>query len=164
MPTCKRHWERLTHDLDMLGKLSKSNLSIEWQITILFYIAVHAVDALLADGENPQHPNTHDTRDSYINYEGHFKKLNEDEYESYRALYSLSIKARYMSAPKQVDYTKVTQADLFKALCKADFLLGAISKKLGRTINPVQIHCSNIANPSHLTFFKSLHEKLPIAS
>lgn len=131
---------------------------------MLFYIGVHAIDALLASSDNPQHPNTHDIRERYINPKGLFKKLNQNDYNAYKALYSLSIKARYMSEPGQTTFTKVSDGDVIKAIKMTDSLLCSISKQLKRTVSPVKIHCREMSNPSKFTHFKSVHEDLQIAS
>ena len=163
MPNCDRHWTRLEHDLSMLSKLSVSDLSIEWKITILFYISVHAVDAFLAKQEMPQHPNTHDKRKEYINPNGRFKLFSKEEYAVYSGLYSLSIKSRYMSEPGQTSYKRVSEDDFYKALKLTDKLISFICPKVGKSVSPVRLFCVNMANPSPLTFFLNWNASRPIA-
>lgn len=75
----------------------------DWSITILFYAALHYIDAFLA-GKN-LHPLNHENRDDEIERNGSLTDL----YRDYRRLKDLSRAARYEIAcysPETVEVAK----------------------------------------------------------
>jgi hypothetical protein len=76
--------EALANSLDL-----NANINVDWAITILFYAALHYVDAFLA--VKSHHPPNHDSRDSEIQTNGSLSVI----YSDYRRLKDRSIAARY---------------------------------------------------------------------
>ena len=90
MPQREQHLTRATENEALaLGLNRKSGVCIDWAITMLFYSALHWIDAYLA-GKN-FHPATHQIRDDEVENNGSLSAVFND----YRRLKDLSRAARY---------------------------------------------------------------------
>jgi hypothetical protein len=90
VPSKEDHLNRAQENEDLAGSLDlNSTLNVDWAITILFYAALHYVDAYLA--VKPIHPPSHESRDSEIQNNGSLSII----YNDYRRLKDKSIAARY---------------------------------------------------------------------
>lgn len=92
---------------------AKSNLSFlksildqkdywDWKVTVSFYVAVHLINAHLANKAN-LHYRSHDRVDKAINpfYPTSVTKLTEDNYLAYTKLQGLSRRSRYLINEKK---------------------------------------------------------------
>ncbi len=115
MPERHEHLQR-ARDNELLAAQLKADVgfSNDWAITMLFYSALHYVDAFLAGKR--MHPLNHDDRDEEIERNGSLT----DIYRHYRRLKDFSRSARYEIA----NYAK---ADVHLARTK----LEAIKNHLG---------------------------------
>ena len=91
MPQRHEHLKRARENEKLAQALKKlkSSSGVDWAITVLFYSALHYVDAFLA-GKNC-HPLTHEDRNDEIEANGSLAGIFND----YRRLEDLSREARY---------------------------------------------------------------------
>lgn len=76
---------------------------IEWQITTLFYSALHYVKALLVKKKLPR-TNTHEQLEKVINPKNHHSPFDETSYYLYNELYRSSRSMRYDVYPDNSDF------------------------------------------------------------
>ncbi|MDP2541613.1 hypothetical protein CSC81_09870 [Tenacibaculum discolor] len=93
--------EHINHSIDNLNFLSKVNETIndrwDWQVTICFYTALHLINAHIVDktGRNYlSHSQVEDAINPYATLS--VSKLDEDTYKSYKKLFQLSRRSRYL--------------------------------------------------------------------
>jgi len=96
-----KQWHLQKKDSNLLAK---AQLAIsagqfwDWEITILFYAALHYVDSFFSELTPPEHPKKHGKRRKLVG--NHLNPIAED----YRLLNALSENARYESfTPRQSD-------------------------------------------------------------
>jgi hypothetical protein len=91
VPQRHEHLKRAQENEKLATALKKlrSPSGIDWAITVLFYSALHYIDAFLA-GKNC-HPLTHDNRNDEIEANGCLSEISND----YRRLEDMSREARY---------------------------------------------------------------------
>lgn len=95
------------HNKDTHDFLHTKNPSyVDWEITTLFYAALHLVNGYFKRNGIPLPRNHHD-RSILMN-----EKLHS-LYPTYRKLYALSIKARYKWKNKMNDSNRKMQKDVF---------------------------------------------------
>ena len=94
MPTTAEHIVKATGNekfADSLGMADQSQ--IDWKLTVIFYAAMHYVEAHLAKSLN-MHLRSHTTRDGYVTREATLKKArteyNHLKYYAYNARYEVS--------------------------------------------------------------------------
>jgi len=92
MPARDNHITQARHNRDFFGSFDTSRYS-DWAATVLFYTALHYIDAFLATQGGPQgqHPNRHDVRDNYMTRIQELKPIASD----YFRLKNFSSSARY---------------------------------------------------------------------
>jgi hypothetical protein len=98
VPDRNEHLTRARQTESLASSLNANlGVVVDWAITMLFYAALHYVDAYLA-GKN-MHPLSHDQRDREIESNGSLSVI----YNDYRRLKDLSRAARYEIAnfPKE---------------------------------------------------------------
>ncbi len=78
-----------------------------WEVTVLFYSALHYADAFLAT--QGIHPRSHDSRIASV-------KLYTGAWEDYRHLYRLSLAARYNMAPFTPAVSDEVRAGAFRRI------------------------------------------------
>ena len=111
--------EQSKHNIDSNRYLAKANPDYrDWEITTLFYSAIHLVNAYFLLATNKK-PNTHDKR----------KKLIESElnsiYRDYYSLECLSRKARY-----EPTYQNLTPEEVNKAIDCYNAIFAHVKKQL----------------------------------
>lgn len=93
MPDYQAHLDKARANTQVYESLRESGLPVDWQVVVLFYAAVHYVEAMAAiDGI---HNETHVERELYIR-----NNHPEDFWVLYDQLKQESLKARYLSNSK----------------------------------------------------------------
>ncbi len=92
MPNSNKHLQIINHNYNALSHLSNPNPSnyTDWCITIIFYMALHFVQAYLADKKN-EHITNHSTLQQKIREDQNLRST----YNTYRHLQDDSVNARY---------------------------------------------------------------------
>jgi hypothetical protein len=94
MPDQQKHLAQAQHNEELYHHLADATPRfIDWQITALFYAALHYVDAYLA--KFAIHPNSHEERSTWMGRESVLKTI----YAVYRDLQNRSRDARYEIYP-----------------------------------------------------------------
>lgn len=90
MPTQQKHLQQAQRNEELYHYLAHvAPAYTDWQITALFYAALHYIDAYLA-GHNV-HPSSHEERNGLVAIEGSLRRI----YVAYRDLEDRSRDARY---------------------------------------------------------------------
>ena len=89
MPTLIEHLKQSENNFLLSSKLPPIEGSTDWEITILFYAAVHYVEAYFST--NNLHYQTHGSRETAIRRDPKIAKIFRD----YREMYEYSRTARY---------------------------------------------------------------------
>ena len=91
MPTKEQHVLKATENESFARSLDEnSQVSINWKLVVLFYVAVHYVEAYLAKSLGV-HLRSHTTRDNYITREANLRKIRIE----YNHLKFFAYNARY---------------------------------------------------------------------
>ncbi|HEV59161.1 MAG TPA: hypothetical protein ENN87_16960 [Phycisphaerales bacterium] len=90
MPKTEEHVALACHNLDVLAYLALRPEFSDWMVTVAFYAALHAVEAVLWHKEK-KHGQSHDRRESILKHNRTYEKI----WRHYRKLKSLSLIARY---------------------------------------------------------------------
>jgi hypothetical protein len=83
---------------------------VEWAVTIMFYAALHLIEATLAPSA---HSSNHNARNQTVQFDARFHPI----YRHYRELYRRSLDARYECTPftiLQVQHLYATQYEPIK--------------------------------------------------
>jgi hypothetical protein len=93
LPTQRRHLQQAEHNEALFSQLEVfSPQFLDWQVTTLFYAALHYVDAYLATAPpTGVHPDTHRDRLHLVETERNLRPIARD----YRLLMTQSVQARY---------------------------------------------------------------------
>lgn len=119
MPTQQRRLQQARRNEDLYHHLATvAPTYIDWQITALFYSALHYVDAYLA--KHNVHPSSHAERDRLITMESVLRRI----YTAYRDLESYSRDARYELHSIAPGYEQTLYSNQFTAI--RDYLLAVI--------------------------------------
>lgn len=118
MPSKEEHLAKATRNESFADSLARNTKYFDWAVTVLYYAAVHYVDAVLA--VSSAHPEKHTERHALIATNGTLKRV----YKEYRQLESVSRNARYRALP-------VGASDWTKAIQAFDVLRGYIRTHLG---------------------------------
>jgi hypothetical protein len=129
MATSSQHILRWKHNRELIPKIP--NDYSDWIVTVVFYTALHAVEAVLAkDGLDIT---SHRDRNKLLSTTGRYEYIRKH----YMQLYSLSQTTRYMVQPESwIPYKEITDNVIkrylypieksAKKLLSADFELDAI--------------------------------------
>lgn len=91
MPSKDQHVKKASENEVFAGRLdTHTQASINWKLIVLFYTALHYVEAYLAKALN-QHLHVHTTRDSVVNRETHLRAIRTE----YAHLKYFGFNARY---------------------------------------------------------------------
>ncbi len=91
MPSSARHVQQALHNYAVYQYLNASSQpATDWQVTMLFYAALHYVDAYL--GKMNVHPRSHEDRDAYVSVVADLRRVAS----SYLQLRDRSMDARYL--------------------------------------------------------------------
>lgn len=104
MPDQQKHLAQARRNEDLYNHLAQvAPQFVDWQITALFYAALHYIDAYLAI--KSVHPNNHEERNQYMGMVSHLKPI----YVQYQDLQNRSRDARYELSAIRAGY----QQDLY---------------------------------------------------
>lgn len=118
MPKKDEHVEKAERNEAFAEYLATKSKYIDWAVTVLFYAAVHYIDAVLAVSQ--VHPEDHKERKAAIAVNDTLKIV----YAEYRKLETLSWNARYFAMP-------ITADDWNKIKPEFNALRGHIRSRLG---------------------------------
>ncbi len=159
MPTFSQHVLQAKHNFNVLAQLNKQvNNSIDWQVTVSFYTALHLINSYIVKEAN-LHYKTHSEVDNVINCRGLSPyKLGEDEYVSYEILKNLSRRSRYICHHEAENDNPnhaflIDEKHLLKALKELDKLLLYFNSKYNLEIEPIKIFSKNISASDKFNFF-----------
>lgn len=108
MPSTTEHLTQAGHNEKLLSKLRGGEFD-DWEVTVMFYIALHYVDAYLAKVHKIDDPGDHSERERYVSEKNHTRTL----YGNYMRLKSRSVQARHYChefEPRELE--KLRDADL----------------------------------------------------
>lgn len=118
MPSLVEHIEKSRHNEDLAYLLSSKTAYFDWAVTILFYAAVHYVDAVLSVSRVD--PLSHEQRHTAMRVNGTLRHV----FKQYRTLETLSRNARYFALP-------MGREDWNKSKASFDLLRSHIMDSLG---------------------------------
>jgi uncharacterized protein (UPF0332 family) len=98
VPTKDEHVKKAERNEAFAEHLAKNSKYTDWAVTILFYAAVHYVDAVLAVSQI--HPEDHKERKAAIAVNDTLKCV----YREYRKLETLSWNSRYFAMPIGIEH------------------------------------------------------------
>ena len=87
MPSAITHYQQAQANLGLHEQLVRQHQYPDWALTVLFYAALHYIDACL----HPSDPPDHAQRNSYIRRDSSLRSI----YPQYRVLFEKSLDARY---------------------------------------------------------------------
>lgn len=153
------HVARVNYNLRHLAALSKAAGldSTDWQITIAFYAALHAVQAKLCSHAGID-INSHKDVDLIISPGSNFTqlKLTSSLYSDYEELLNLSRKARYLyqkaSHLPTTTGSFLSNRNLRSALLRLDRLLTHYQQQLSVEFEKVEIFCSECSQADKSNF------------
>lgn len=92
------HIDQALHNEVLLDELNKSHPKyfLDWKITIMFYIALHYLEAL-ATKKKIDLGSSHESRNREIHPKHGKMSLGRDAYTAYKRLYDYSQNARYLA-------------------------------------------------------------------
>ena len=117
MPLKPEHISKAEHNEKLAETLSRTAY-LDWAVTVIFYAALHYVDAILA--ASVVHPETHSERNDAIGTNAKLLKIRAE----YRILETLSRNARYRSM-------KIEPADLQEAQNNFSVLRSHLRSRMG---------------------------------
>ncbi len=122
MPTLNEHLEKSGRNEALAELLGTKTQYFDWAVTILFYAAVHYVDAVLSVSRYD--PQSHEQRHTAMGVNATLKSV----YREYRTLEVASRNARYFALP-------IGPSDWHHAKSKFDILRAHIRTRLGLVAN-----------------------------
>lgn len=133
---------------------------LDWQVTVSYYIAVHLINAYLADIADLHYRSHSQVADALNPFHSVSPtKVEESVYLAYRKLQNLSRRSRYMISDNEGNRETrafITVDKHFKrSLCSLDVLLKFISTRYKEKFELVEINCPEI-NKSNLAYFKEI--------
>lgn len=105
---CKAHLRQWKHNRAFLGSISSEHP--DWIVTVAFYTALHAVDALLA-ADKVRAITSHDARNDVLYRTHRYKNINR----AYQPLYGLSRTVRYLADPAKWVPSKDIETHVFRS-------------------------------------------------
>jgi len=157
MADFQAHIKQAKKNLKNLSEASlKINDSWDWQVTISYYVAVHLMNARLADKLNLHYKTHKDVKIALYNSSLPCK-VPDDIYTAYVSLENLSRRARYLC---HEDSTMSNETGFYtydrhlkKALLKLDILLNYFAKEYNITFEKCAIDCLDIKSQIMTNFF-----------
>lgn len=107
MPTRTQHALQARHNERVTQTLSQAGYARDWEVTALFYSAVHLLEAKAAPD---RHSRDHNERESFVL--ANFPAI----YSDYKALFTMSLLVRYRCM--RIDLPKLTQVQRWYATIK----------------------------------------------
>ena len=90
MPSTQSHLDQARRNVEFLSTIDRTRFP-DWAIVVLFYVALHYIDAALASQMPPVHPDRHQSRDNAVASSTQLLSI----YDEYRKLKTDSFNARY---------------------------------------------------------------------
>lgn len=103
------HIQQWQHNRDFLGGIDAT--FTDWIVTVSFYVALQAVDALFAH-DGVREPTSHDLRNEVLRVTNRYKAI----WIPYQGLYDLSRTTRYLANPQCWVPPEKIVPDVFKRL------------------------------------------------
>jgi hypothetical protein len=157
--TFNEHLTQVKKNLNFLEFTHTAPENWDWKVTISFYAGVHLINSHLAQTAN-LHYRSHKEVDIAINPEPtnlSICKLDDDTYYSYRALYNLSRRARYLihedSKNKEVENNKTYDKHFKRSLFHLDILLKFINSTYKTDFPSTKFKCMEIKQDHDLKYF-----------
>jgi uncharacterized protein (UPF0332 family) len=159
VPTFPDHIQQTSHNLAFLTATTElgTDMFYDWQITICFYCAVHAVNAHLAT--HGHQFRRHRDVDNCLNpeIEGNDCALTQEGYIAYTALRKLSRRSRYLVNEKNLDSNSASishEKHFRKALFHLDTLFVELGKVIGRQHFPrTTVYITGSPHTNNYQFF-----------
>lgn len=118
MPAGKEHVQKAEYNEQCAVFIAELTPYVDWAVVVLYYAAVHYVDAVLAISAS--HPPTHAHRHAQIQRNATLQKI----YREYRLLEAVSRNARYSALP-------VGKSDWEKLKPEFDVLRAHLRNRMG---------------------------------
>jgi hypothetical protein len=125
MPTVEQHLAKVRSNKRLRGYLGEAETTDfpDWFVTVTFYTALHCIEAILCQ-EIQRHSNGHEERELLLRTK--LPAIERDFLNAYRALYTKSREARYMTNRKiSMDHADCKLATenlrLIETECKATY-------------------------------------------
>ena len=119
MSTKAKHIEQYYHNKNFAQKgINNTDVYLDWYIIAIFYSGLHLLEAYMA--ERNYHSNSHADRENILK-----NLLEDDEFIAYKALYNMSLKARY-TCMKMINQDAVIAQDNLMCLekfCKKEYVI-----------------------------------------
>ena len=133
-----QHVAQWKHNRILVGMIPVTHP--DWIVTVTFYVALHAVDALLAhDGVARVH--SHDTRNGVLMATRRYQQI----WRHYQPLHDLSRRIRYLAEPALWVPPGEIPAQVFKRYLFP--LEASVEKLLGIDLNLAEIQLVGVAKP-----------------
>jgi hypothetical protein len=152
MPAHEAHHKKAAHNLDLVSKinLELSDEWWDWQVTIVFYSALHIVNTYLARVHD-LHYMTHVKVYDALNPENAMSvaRIDEEPFVAYESLRKLSRRSRYLvhgdngvNSPNQTFFTY--EKHLAKAVRHYEVVAKWFKTKYGINIPAVDVKCMEL--------------------
>jgi len=157
MADFQAHIKQAKKNLKTLSEVSqKVDDTWDWQVTVSYYVAVHLMNARLADKLNLHYKTHKDVKIALYNSNLPCK-VPDDIYTAYVSLENLSRRARYLchedaSLSNETGFYTFDR-HLKKALAKLDILLNYFIKEYNLTFEKSGINCLDIKSQIMNNFF-----------
>ena len=93
MPSKQSHIQAAKSNQITIDYLLKDDAHLAWAVTVAFYKALHTVEALLANGQEPvEHTDDHKIRNRLLKSNRRYAQI----WKMYRPLFEASLIARYL--------------------------------------------------------------------
>lgn len=146
MPDSPAHFRQAQRNLKVVAWLNSSDTSYwDWQITTLFYSALHLINGHIVATEGTFYNSHAEVRNCIHWQSGRKASLPREIGLAYEKLQLLSRKARYLYDPERPESNKpqYAGADSFeKAVYAFDKVYRHIAGLYGLELEPVQINCA----------------------
>ena len=149
MATFTEHIQQAKRNLAFLQHVNHTIPdSIDWQVTVTFYTALHFINAHLSNSglQYRRHTDVKDALNPYSRLS--VSKLPEDEYTAYISLQSLSLRARYLASEKDNNLNATAaffsrDKHLAKSLRHLETLIVFFADKYGIDLNAIKLKCED---------------------
>lgn len=161
MALFEAHISKVQHNLSVLQKINSIQGTLDWQITVCYYTAVHLIDGYLAREAN-LHFQKHTDVDLAINPMNtlSLQKLPSEIYLHYEKLSNLSRRARYLCSDNPSERQKqsgteflVNDKHLRKAIINLDGLISYFINLYKLEFPRIKLHCKEFSMDTQLGYF-----------
>lgn len=158
MASFQEHLNQAKENLKFLEQVNQNlNNFWDWQVTVCFYVAIHLVNAHLANLDI--HYESHNKIENAINPYTTLApgKFNEERYIAYMKLKGLSNRSRYLRKER----TKTTSEKAFftydihlgRSIRHLEIIINYLDDLYKLEINPIKITCREIRPKEKLNYF-----------